>query len=236
MGSRCKIEDMKYLVIIILILCLSCKENKQASEFEEKVTQKVVFDKELSAKLAVMVEVDQYYAGIPQGKHEGDWDRWMKIRDSINKIHQRFLKEVIDTSGYPGHDRIGEDGESNFWVMVQHSDFDPVWQGEVLALLKEQVKANNATPSHVGLLEDRVRVNTGRPQLYGTQRHFNELGQAYIKDLEDRNQVNERRATLGMETLEAYLNDATLFHFEMNKEYLATQGITEPTLYPIPEE
>ena len=89
---------------------------------------------------------------------------------------------------------------------------------------------------NVGLLEDRVRVNTGRPQLYGTQRDFNELGQAYIKDLEDRDQVNERRAALEMETLEAYLNDATLFHFEMNKEYLATQGITKPTLYPIPEE
>ncbi len=228
---------MKYFVVsIILVLTISCKKNKQELGSEEVVSQKVVFDNELSAKLAVMVEVDQYYAGIPQGEYEGDWDRWMKIRDSINRLHQRFLKNVIDTSGYPGFDRIGEDGESNFWVMVQHSDFDPVWQAEVLALLKEQVKANNATPSHIGLLEDRVRVNTGRPQLYGTQRHFNELGQAYIKDLEDRENVNKRRAELGMETLEAYLNDATLFHFEMNKEYLLKEGVTQPTLYPIPEE
>ena len=87
-----------------------------------------------------MVEIDQYHAGIPQGEYEGDWDSWMKIRDSINKVHQRFLKDVIDTSGYPGHDRIGEDGESNFWVRVQHSDFDPAWQGEVLELFKRTSK------------------------------------------------------------------------------------------------
>lgn len=218
------------LLLIGLVVCLAaCKETKPAPK------EVVTLDEELVTRLNKMTEIDQLYAGIPQGKHEGDWDTWMILRDSVNRSHQKFLKKIIDSVGYPGYDRIGEEGESDFWVMVQHSDFDPAWQEQVLELLKAQVKVTNANPAHVGLLTDRVRVNTGKPQLYGTQRDFNELGQAYIKDLEDRARVNERRALLGMETLEEYLNDATLFHFEMNKEYLKENGITEPTLYSVPE-
>ena len=221
---------MRSLLLLIGFVCLvACKEGKPTPN------EVVAFDEELAIRLDKMTEVDQLYAGIPQGEHEGDWDAWMILRDSVNRSHQKFLKEIIDSVGYPGYDIVGDDGESDFWVMVQHSDFDPVWQEHVLELLKKQVKATNANPAHVGLLTDRVRVNTGRPQLYGTQRDFNELGQAYIKDLEDRAHVNERRALLGMETLEEYLNDATLFHFEMNKEHFKEIGITKPTLYDLPE-
>ncbi|WP_299211244.1 DUF6624 domain-containing protein [uncultured Dokdonia sp.] len=228
--------SIKYIVgVFIFLLLVACKEGGTETVQKEQTEETVQFDQELVTKLEKMTEVDQLYAGVPQGKHEGDWDAWMVLRDSVNRAHQKFLKEVIDSSGYPGFDRVGKGGESDFWVMVQHSDFDPVWQEEVLELLKPQVKANNAAPAHVGLLTDRVRVNTGRPQLYGTQRHFNELQQAYIKDLEDRAHVNERRAALGMETLEEYLNEATLFHFEVNKELFKKLGVTEPVLYTVPE-
>lgn len=227
---------MKNITLIILLLfIIACKETKTKTIQEESTTQEVQFNQELATQLGEMAEVDQLYAGIPQGAHEGDWNTWMKLRDSVNRLHQKIIKDIIDTHGYPGFDRVGEEGESDFWVMVQHADFDPTWQEEVLALLIVEAKANNAYSEHVGLLTDRVRVNTGRPQLYGTQRDFNKLQQAYIKDLEDREHVNERRATLGMETLEEYLNEATLFHFEMNKQYFKKQGITEPVLYTVPE-
>ena len=227
---------MKNLIYIVPFLFLvACKEIQTKTVQEQQTGQEVQFDQELATQLSEMATVDQLYAGIPQGNHEGDWDAWMILRDSVNRSHQKILKSVIDRSGYPGFDRVGEAGESDFWVMVQHSDFDPAWQEEVLTLLKIEVAATNAAPAHVALLTDRVRVNTGRPQLYGTQRHFNELQQAYIKDLEDREHVNERRAALGMETLEEYLNEATLFHFEMNKEQFKKEGITKPVLYPVPE-
>jgi hypothetical protein len=43
--------------------------------------------------------------------------------------------------------------------------------------------------------------------------------------------VNKRRAEVGLEPLEQYLNMMTLMHFEMNKENLKAQGIREPRLY-----
>jgi hypothetical protein len=56
-------------------------------------------------------------------------------------------------------------------------------------------------------------------------------GQAYPKPLLDSINVNKRRADVGLEPIEQYLNMMTLMHFEMNKDNLKARGINEPRLY-----
>ena len=60
---------------------------------------------------------------------------------------------------------------------------------------------------------------------------YNSLGQAYPKNLADSANVNRRRAEVGLEPIEEYLNLIRQMHFEMNKEYLKSKGITKPVLY-----
>jgi len=115
--------------------------------------------------------------------------------------------------------------------MVQHCDSDPAFQIRVLEKLKIQVDNKNANPSNYGLLTDRVKINSGEKQIYGTQVRYNSLGQAYPKSLSDSLNVNKRRADVGLEPIEEYLNSMTQMHFEMNKENLKRKGITEPQLY-----
>ena len=43
--------------------------------------------------------------------------------------------------------------------------------------------------------------------------------------------VNKRRKEIGLEPLEEYLNYMTEMNFEMNKEFYAKKGVTEPKLY-----
>ena len=231
---KCQIIEMRKalkfnsIILCIIFITIGC----------EKITKnnKILYNQELTDKLSKMAEIDQYYAGIPQGKYEGNWEGWYTVRDSINRIHKNGLDSIIEEYGYPGYDLIGENGESNFWVMVQHSDFDPGFQAGVLILLKEQIDKKNANGSHYGLLTDRVRKNTNKPQLYGTQVNYNKFGQAYIEFLEDSVNVNNRRKAVGMELLQEYLNGMTEMHFKMNKEYLHNMGIMEPKLYIVPEK
>ena len=82
-----------------------------------------------------------------------------------------------------------------------------------------------------GLLTDRVKINTGEKQIYGTQVTYNSFGQAYPKNLADSMNVNKLRAEVGLEPIEEYLNNMTQMHFEMNKKYLESKGITAPILY-----
>ena len=80
-------------------------------------------------------------------------------------------------------------------------------------------------------MTDRVEINKGKKQIYGTQVTYNSQGQAYPKPLLDSVNVDKRRAEVGLEPLEQYLNMMTLMHFEINKEFLKGKGIAEPKLY-----
>jgi hypothetical protein len=69
--------------------------------------------------------------------------------------------------------------------MVQHSDGDPDFQSKVLDKLKIEVDNRNADGRDFGLLTDRVKINKGEKQIYGTQLTYNSQGQAYPKPLLD---------------------------------------------------
>ena len=227
---------MRFLIgIIALSLVLqSCSGNKSNQETQVKVA----FDQALADSLERMSKVDQIAAFIPQGEYQ-NWskERWNAFKDSVFTTHQQILKQLFEQYGFLGIDRVGEKGSMNFWLMVQHSDHDPEFQKEILDQMKIEVEKGNASPSNYGLLVDRVNLNTGKPQIYGTQVTYNmETGQAYPRNLADSASVNGRRKAIGMEPLEVYLNTMSLMHYEMNKAIYLEKGIMEAKLYPVEEQ
>ncbi|MEM7185633.1 MAG: DUF6624 domain-containing protein [Bacteroidota bacterium] len=224
---------MNKIMGALFIACLltGCKEKTTVSE---ETTEKIAFNQTLADELKRMAEVDQIAAYVPQGKYEKlSKEEWNAFKDSVFTTHQKRLKQLFDQHGFVGFDLAGKEGSQNFWLMVQHSDHDPDFQKEVLEKMKIEVDRDNALPSNYGLLVDRVRLNTGGRQVYGTQVTYNmETGQAYPKNLEDSINVNQRRKSIGLEPLEAYLNDMSQMHFEMNKEYYTKKGVLELKRYP----
>jgi hypothetical protein len=67
----------------------------------------------------------------------------------------------------PGRTLTGEDGAAAAWLLAQHADRDLV-RRVFLDALRGGVDQGEASLAHLAYLEDRVRVNAGRPQLYGT--------------------------------------------------------------------
>ena len=223
----------KILGILIIGLSLfGCKEN---SSEKNEIQEIAGFNQDLADELKKMAEVDQIAAYIPRGKYkEMTSEQWNAFKDSVFITHQTRLKEIFDKYGFVGFDLVGEEGSQNFWLMVQHSDHNPDFQREVLEKMKVEVDKGNAKPSNYGLLVDRVNLNTGKPQIYGTQVDYNfDIAQAFPKNLADSANVNERRKSVGLEPLEEYLNQMTIINFEMNKKFYLEKGITEPKLYKI---
>lgn len=205
---------------------------------DKKDNEKVVFNQELADELTKMAEVDQIAAYIPQGEYKKmTTEQWNAFKDSVFTTHEKRLKQIFDKHGFVGFDLAGEEGSESFWLMVQHSDNNPEFQEEVLGKMKIEVGKENADPGNYGLLVDRVMLNKGGKQVYGTQVTYNmETGQAYAKSLEDSLNVNERRESIGLEPLEVYLNAMTERHFEMNKENYLKKGVTAPKLYGITQK
>ena len=142
--------------------------------------------------------------------------------EAVEKInfahHQPLLEKIIRQYGYPGFRQVGEKSANNFWLLVQHADAHPDFQRRVLQLMQPQVKLKNASPVNYAYLTDRVAINAGQPEEYGTQVEYagSGLGKAVPKSLRDPQNVNKRRAAIGMEPLENYLGMMTKMHIEMN--------------------
>lgn len=101
----------------------------QKKQEEEKSNAK--YDKVLANELLRMMEVDQISASVPSGKYkELPLEKWKKIKDSIFRTHEKRLQQIFKNIGFAGYDLVGEEGSRNFFLMVQHSDHNPVFKTE----------------------------------------------------------------------------------------------------------
>ncbi|RSK45974.1 DUF6624 domain-containing protein [Hymenobacter perfusus] len=135
--------------------------------------------------------------------------------------HQPVLEKIVRQVGYPGFRQVGAKSSGNFWLLVQHADAHPDFQRQILKLMLPEVKRKNASPVNYAYLTDRVAINAGQPEEYGTQVTYEGAGTPAVKavsrSLRDPAHVNQRRAAIGMEPLENYLDMMTKMHIEMNK-------------------
>jgi hypothetical protein len=151
--------------------------------------------------------------------------------------NQVLLAAIFKRRGYPGYDVVGQEGAHDFWLMVQHCDHHSDFQLEVLEAMKKEVDRHNADGKDYAYLTDRVALNTGHKQLYGTQVTYDlKICRAYPRPVADSVGLNERRKAVGMPLVEVYLNQISELHFEMNKAFYEAKGIKAAQLYPIPAE
>jgi hypothetical protein len=125
--------------------------------------------------------------------------RTIKEKDSINLIK---VEALLTKYGWLGPDEVGEVGNSTLFLVIQHSDLKT--QEKYLPMMKEAVKNYKAKSFDLALLVDRVEMNNGRPQVYGSQITMKD-GKYEIYKIIDEVNVNKRRAEVGLDPLEEYV-------------------------------
>ncbi len=139
---------------------------------------------------------------VPRGV-PGALETTMRIDDE-NAV---WLREVVAKIGWPERSLVGDDGAHAAWLLAQHADRDPALQKRCLTLLEQAVAASEADPRDLAFLTDRVRLAAGQNQIYGTQMTPQD-GRFAACRLADPETVDERRASVGLEPLNEYLNRA----------------------------
>lgn len=182
-------------------------------------TKPVLFPK-LSKTLDSLAYVDQWpIQQMVQGKKADSLGQSLFDMEKANFArHQSFLEKIIKQYGYPGFKQVGEKSTNNFWLLVQHADAHPDFQRQVLRQMLPEVNRKNASSVNYAYLTDRVAINAGQLEEYGTQVVYEGpgLGKAVPKSLRDPTNVNKRRAAIGMEPLENYLGMMSKMHEDMN--------------------
>lgn len=120
------------------------------------------------------------------------------------------LREIIARYGWPASDLVGRDGAEAAWLIAQHSDFDVDFQERAAALMRSAVAAGTADPTDLAYLEDRVAVNRGRPQRYGSQVRCRDGRPDPATPLADPAAVDRLRAQVGLGALAEYHRELAL--------------------------
>jgi hypothetical protein len=141
----------------------------------------------------------------------------IKIEEETFVRHTIILKKILKTYGYPNFDKVGKESSNNYWLCVQHCDHDLKFQEDVLKLMKKELKNKKSDPKNYAYLTDRVNINLGKSQIYGTQVEYKDRT-AVPKKLKNPKTVDKRRKGVGLDPLESYLAIMTQMYRQMNPE------------------
>lgn len=130
------------------------------------------------------------------------------IQDTDSK-HTNWLQNQVYRSGLPSDQQAA----GNTWLVAQHADIDPQAQEWLLNKMRKHNQANTASPytnRNIAYLDDRVNVNKGKPQLYGTQgtQSWDSKNNSWAwtpRPIQDSTNLDNRRKQMGLEPHADYM-------------------------------
>jgi hypothetical protein len=161
-------------------------------------------DKPLIAELDTIFKADQSLIKEYKGwdVNSIEWKSWNKKCSEMASVNLVKVIDIINKYGWPGEDIIGWYGSSTLWVVIQHSTLEN--QEKYLPLLRNAVKKGKLRPGYLALLEDRILINQGKEQIYGTQVNADSLGIKKFYPIKDERNVNKRRFLAGLGPIQLY--------------------------------
>src|SRR5262249_15628847 len=199
---------MKSVLTCVLILGIVCAGPVSiAQDRKAEADGKAAL---LRAELEKMMELDQHLRGQSEavekkyGLNSKEFAELWEKQTEIDRKNLSRLEEIIKQYGWPGKSLVGESAALAAFLIIQHAEYD--YQKKYFPLLKEALKKGELAASHVALLEDRILMREGKKQIYGSQLSRNEKSKKLeLWPIEDEENVDKRRAAVGLQPLSEYL-------------------------------
>lgn len=189
---------------------LFTKEVKDVKQCDNITTQEVLYP-ELRLELVKMFVDDQAARGnlmeeliekydINKGdiKEEGGL--------TVDGINRYRLKEIFIEYGFPTREMVGKDAMQGIFLMIQHADGDIEWQKGQLSNIEMAVERGDMDGQSYAYLYDRIQINNGKKQLYGTQ--FADVDPinrtVTLAETDNMDSLDHRRMAVGMMPIEMY--------------------------------
>ena len=174
-----------------------------------------MIDEDLRAELLAMEQRDRSVRAELVARGELHRPGYHPEMAAVHAEHNRRMRAIVAAVGWPGRSLVGDDGCRAAGFIVQHAILDPELQQGCVALLETAVAADEAWPFMLALLADRVLMEQGRPQLYGTQLVGGATpGSLEPWPIEDPAAVEERRQAMGLPPLAEHLARLSQQHRE----------------------
>ena len=132
-------------------------------------------------------------------------DSIIKVVRQHDSIHVVRVTGILDEKGWPGKAKVGNLADNCVFIVIQHSDLKTMQK--YLPMMRTAVKEGKTEAQWLALLEDRVALGEGRKQTYGSQLYYDKKTKtSFVAPLEDPDNVDIRRKSVGLEPMADYLS------------------------------
>ena len=166
----------------------------------------------LRTELENMMEEDQRFRTRVEdvekkyGPNSKELEALWKEQTDLDKRLLRRVEEIIKEYGWPGKSLVGPNASLAAFLVIQHADYE--YQKKYFPLMNEAMKKGEIEPRHLALLEDRILMREGKKQIYGSQLKRDEAtGKYELWPIEDEENLDKRRASVGLEPIAEYLKN-----------------------------
>lgn len=133
---------------------------------------------------------------------------------NVDKENLEKVLGIFETCGFPTLQRVGQKGMMSTFLVLQHSTRRI--REKYLPQIKSSAEKGDLSLQEVALMEDRLLMESGEKQKYGTQITSDQGNEEWkLYPIEDMKNVNERRKTMGLGPLEDYVKN---WKIELAKE------------------
>ncbi len=132
---------------------------------------------------------------------ENRTDNLMDEELDLNNL--KSVEQILAKCGMPNVDTAGDKGMSAIWLVIQHASADK--RTKYFPQLLEAAKKGDLERQDIALMQDRMLMDAGKQQLYGSQITMNEDGNYELYDLKEPSKVDSRRAIMGLGPLSEYV-------------------------------
>ena len=130
----------------------------------------------------------------------------------VDSENTAYLKSLVQQIGWIDVPRFGSGTSVDAFLLLQHSG-DLELKLAALSFIERDLKHTEGSQSYA-LFYDRLQLDLGKKQRYGTQFRPDAEGNPYVLPLEDPARVDEFLKEIGLPPLEKYLSDASKILFK----------------------
>lgn len=193
---------MRYILLILTIFLLTaCNCSNSTDKQLAEVWHKDQHIRHQIQELTKVVSID--------GKIELV-DSLMMLVESAERIDNENIA-VVDSLLQQGLPKgLSAESYKTIWIVIDHSSLEK--QEQYLSLIEQMTSDGLIDRDKYAILFDRIAMKRNRPQRYGSQSvQFGTPGNMhlYIWAVENAENLDSRRATVGMGTMSSYLQQLT---------------------------
>lgn len=182
---------------LVLFTCLSCNflHGQNLDSVQSKLEN--VYLNSLKQRKKITEYLNKYGMDSPQFD---SLNREILTQDSTSLIQ---VIQVIESYGWLSKKQVGATANQALFITIQHADSKII--EKYFPLLQNSALSNDSNLADMALMEDRILIDKGLPQKYGTQYKFDDAKKRFVfYELSNLKSVNKARRSVGLERIQKY--------------------------------